>query len=63
MTIPGRVPSHYPHTTECRDDFCVHPIRCELDGTCPPSPGGDAECALLVRETENYLTDQNGRSA
>ncbi len=29
------------YLTGCRDDFCVHPIQCETDGICPPSPGGE----------------------
>lgn len=36
----------YPHTAECRDEFCVHPIQCERDGTCPPSVGGEVQAGL-----------------
>lgn len=36
-------PGRYPHTAECRDDYCVHPIQCERDGICPPSPGGQVQ--------------------
>lgn len=45
-------PGRYAHTAECRDDYCVHPIRCELDGICPPSPGGEADQLLRQRRED-----------
>jgi hypothetical protein len=41
-------PGLFAHTAECRDDFCVHPIQCERDGICPPSPGGEVEQERLA---------------
>lgn len=35
--------ARYPHTAECRDEYCVHPIQCERDQVCPPSPGGEVD--------------------
>jgi hypothetical protein len=46
-------PGRYAHTAECRDDFCVHPIQCEADGICPPSPGGDVDYARLAEVNED----------
>ena len=42
----------YPHTAECRDEFCVHPIQCEQDGTCPPSPGGEVQAGLAWADVQ-----------
>lgn len=39
-------PTRYPHTAECRDEYCVHPIQCEQDSTCPPSLAGEVQASL-----------------
>lgn len=48
LRAAGMHPGRYPHTAECRDDYCVHPIQCERDRICPPSPGGEVEQERLA---------------
>lgn len=43
-------PGRFPHTAECRDDYCVHPIQCERDAICPPSPGGQVQAEIALAD-------------